>query len=290
MEKFIHCKFIDSDGREQFEKVFFVDSDVTGIRSTKYRINGFVAQGGNGIIFRCYREGEKQCLAVKLLRVLSPIRRDRFDFEQLLLSDLSHANVLHLIDNGTVEMTHRHPIPFIITEFFSTNIERRIREGGLFTIPEIKMYGKQICDAFDYLHSNGVVHRDIKPGNFLIEGEHIVVSDFGLAKTYTEDGAARYWRGDMTSTDERIGSMPWMSPELCQYTNNKNIPIDHRSDLFQVGKVLWFMHTGNFSGVPGIKNDRSGGTLYDIAMKSMQEDPDDRFQSAKEISSALDKL
>jgi serine/threonine-protein kinase len=290
MEKFINCKFIDSDGREQFEKVFFVDSFITGTTSTRYRINGFIAQGGNGILFRCYRENDNKCFAVKLLRVISSIRRDRFDFEQLLLLDLSHTNVLHLCDNGTVEMTHRHPIPFIITDFFSTNIERRIREQGLFTIPEIKMYGKQICDAFDYLHANGVIHRDIKPGNFLIEGENIVVSDFGLAKTFTEDGATRYWRSDMTSTDERIGSMPWMSPELYLYTNNKNTPIDHRSDIFQVGKVLWFMHTGSFAGIPDIDKDQSSGILHSIVIKSIQENPEKRFPSAKEMSLALDKL
>ena len=136
----------------------------------------------------------------------------------------------------------------------------------------------------------GIIHRDIKPGNCLIENGRIVIGDFGLAKTATEEGAKRFWQGDMTATDERVGSVPWMSPELFEYAENKRTRVDGRSDLFQVGKVLWYMHTGNNTGIPDKDNDQSGGKLFDIVMKATNSTPAKRFQHAAEMRAALDEL
>jgi len=289
-QRHLDCEYVDSDGRKQVERACFVENSFASV-STTYRLNGFIAKGGNGAVFRCYHAQTNEEFAVKFLRVLDKMRRERFEFECQILYDLEHPNVLPICDTGLVEMTFRSPIPFLVTGFFTTNVDRRVWKVGKFSIDEVKKYGKQICEAFDYLHSQGIVHRDIKPSNFLIEGDRVVVSDFGLAKTYTEEGANRFFRGDMTETDERVGSIPWMSQELFEYAKDKiTTEIDHRSDIFQIGKVLWYMHTREVMGIPDKDDDRSGGRLFDIVMKATQTKPEKRFQHIAEMLEALNCL
>jgi len=286
----LDCEYIDETGRRRSESAFFVEDSFSSDEKTTYRLNGFIAKGGNGAVFRCYHAQTNEQFAVKFLRVLDRRRRDRFEFESLILYDLDHPNVLAIRDSGLIDTTLRYPIPFIVSEYFSMDADRRIRKELPFSIAEIKNYGKQLCEAFDYIHSLGIIHRDIKPGNCLIEGDRIVIGDFGLAKTSTEEGEERFWRGDMTATDERVGSVPWMSPELFEYAVNKKFRVDGRSDLFQIGKVLWYMHTGNNTGIPDKDDDQSGGKLFDIVMKATQSKPEKRFQHAVEMRAALDKL
>lgn len=285
------CEYIDESGRKRYEKVYFVENAFSSDDQTAYRLNGFVAKGGNGTVFICYDSKTNEKLAVKFLHVLNRTRRERFEFECLVLNDLDHPNILPLRDTGLVETTyHRSSIPFMVTEFFTTNVQRRIATQGLFSIEEIKRFGSQMCDAFEYIHSLGIIHRDIKPGNFLIGNDRIVVSDFGLAKTHTEEGIDRFWRGDMTATDERVGSIPWMSSELFKYAKNKTIRIDERSDLYQLGRVLWYMHTGDEAGIPDPDDDQSGGKLHEIVFKAIQAKPKKRFQTAAEMRNALGEL
>ena len=286
----LDCVFIDAAGRRQSESAYFVEDSFTSDEKTTYRLNGFIAKGGNGAVFRCYHAQTNEQLAVKFLRVLDKARRERFEFESLVLYDLDHPNILPIRDSGLVQTTFQYPIPFIVLEYFSANIDRRVSKQGIFSIDEIKKYGKQICEAFGYIHSQGIVHRDIKPSNFLIEGNRLVVGDFGLAKTNTEEGADRFWRGDLTETDERIGSIPWMSPELFKYAENKTLQVDQRSDLYQIGKVLWYMHTGDVTGIPDKDDDQSGGKLFEIVMKATQTKPEKRFQHVTEMRAALEKI
>ena len=289
-QKYFYCKFIDSDRREHQEKVFFVESSFSTNDDTIYRLNGYIAAGGNGAIFRCFLAESDEEFVVKFLRVLDPVRRERFEFECFVLNDLDHPNILPMYDVGLVETTFRSPIPFMVTRFFPETVEKRMRTNGIFSISDIKKYGKQLCEAFGYLHSQGVVHRDVKPNNLLLDGDLLAVCDLGLAKTLTEEGRKRFWRGDVTTSEECIGSVPWMSPELFRYADNKNTLVDHRSDLFQVGKLLWYMHTSEKTGKCDKDDDQSSGILLDIVEKATQAKPDKRFQSAIEMSLALDEL
>ena len=286
----IDCIYIDEDGRKKYERVYFVESTFNSDDQTSYHLNGFIANGGNGTVFICYDTKTNEKFAVKFLRMLDVTRRERFAFESLVLGDLEHENILSLVDTGYVETTHRSSIPFLVTEYFSTTVAKKVESGGKLTIAETKNFGTQICNAFKHLHVMGIVHRDVKPSNFLIEGDRVVVSDFGLAKTHTEEGANRFWRGDMTATDERVGSIPWMSPELFKYAQDKAARIDDRSDLYQIGRVLWYMHTGDVVGIPDRDDDQSGGKLFNIVMKATQSKPEKRFQNADEMLAALNEL
>ncbi|MDR1962564.1 MAG: serine/threonine protein kinase [Planctomycetaceae bacterium] len=289
-QRYLDCEYIEN-GRKKYEKVYFVDDSVQGISQTVYRLNGFVAKGGNSSVFVCYHVGSHQKMAMKVLRILNESRRARFEFEGLVLNDLDHPGILRLQDVGQVETTYsKADVPFLITDYYVTNAERKLQTDGQFSIKEIRSYGLQLCNAFDYLHSQGVIHRDIKPSNFLIEGDRIVVADFGLAKTHTDEGADRFWRDDRTATDERVGSELWMSPELIRYAKNKSQKIDERSDIFQIGRVLWYLHTNSIAGLPDPDDDQSGGIFYKIVCKALQEKPEKRFQTVREFRTALEEL
>jgi serine/threonine protein kinase len=111
--------------------------------------------------------------------------------------------------------------------------------------------------------------------------------DFGIAKQNGQDVSARPL-DNFTKAMEFVGPQFFASPELIAYARDKSHPVDGRSDLFQLGKVLWFLATGVvLAGVPTRRQDPYGGQLYQLVLALLAEDPDDRPQSVAEVSAEL---
>jgi serine/threonine-protein kinase len=174
----------------------------------------------------------------------------------------------------------------------------RVRKSGAMQFAEVRRILREVADALAYAHERGVVHRDIKPDNILIDGQtgRALVTDFGIARATTE-GESR-----LTATGTAIGTPAYMSPEQCAGERQ----LDGRSDLYSLGAVAYYALTGQpvFDGpsTPVImmkhvterpepmSRYRSGipGDLDQIVMRLLEKNPDDRFMSGGDLIAAVE--
>lgn len=272
------------------ERVYFTEDRFVAPSGRTYRLGSFVGKGSNGTVYRIYTS-DNRMLAVKFLHMLDSRRAERFEFECQVLTDLKHENVLAVYDVGDVETTHKNPIPYLITDLFDGNLQGEVETRGPIPPSRLKSLALQLCDAFEYVHKQGVIHRDIKPGNLFLTGGRVVIGDFGLAKTHTDEGQTRFYREEITIASEKVGPAEYMSPELVRYASDKTTHVDHRSDIFQIGAVLLFLLTGQPPrGELDIEDDPTGGQLSAIISKCRKQNMDRRYESATDLRNALDAM
>jgi serine/threonine protein kinase len=154
-----------------------------------------------------------------------------------------------------------------------------VEEQSRFTGNDFKVAANDMVEAVLHIHSKGVIHRDVKPENFVVSQQHagrVFMIDFGIAKYIGEDVAQRPL-DNLTKQKEFVGPQAFCSPELLRYARDKAVLVDARSDLFQLGKVLWFMATGMVSaGIPSKRLDPFKGSLHALVSALLSDDPDDR--------------
>lgn len=286
--RYIGVNYRGSDGDWYYEKAWFPDDTFRGASGTAYRLGKYVNKGSNGTLFQCH-DPSGSLLAAKFLHQLDEQRLARFEFESLVLADLCHPNVLRFIDQGEIATTCAVDVPFLVTELFTGNLEYQVSNGGPLPPADVKRYGLCLMDALSYIHSKGIIHRDIKPSNiFLSTKSGAVLGDFGIAKTATDAGAERYYRSDVTLQSEFVGPVLWLSPELAAYSRDKNTTVDHRSDVFQVGLVIWYLLTGEIPrGGLDREDDPTGGRFYALVQMLTKQRPERRYQNASEARDAL---
>ena len=260
-----------------------------------YDIEKVVGSGGMGVVFKAHDSELNRPLAIK---VLSPhlatngTARKRFALEAKAAAGVIHPNVIAVHGVGNDDR-----IPYIIMPYVAgPSLQQLIERGG--PLPEIEVIriGLQISAGLAAAHAQGLVHRDIKPANILVEREvnRVLITDFGLARC--EDDAS------LTRTGWLTGTPNYMSPE--QTLGERP---DHRSDLFSLGCVIYFMSTGRLpfradsplSVLRRIQNDEPApvrsinsavsSTLADILTLLLKKSPEDRFQSAGELHDVLEK-
>ncbi len=152
----------------------------------------------------------------------------------------------------------------------------------------------QICNALIHVHERSIIHRDLKPANIVWntedDRENIFLIDFGIAKFVGEDVSGRPM-DHFTSLKEFVGPSNFCSPELLAYARNKQHPVDHRSDLFQFGLLLWFLATNQvLAGVPSKKSDPTGGELHSLVLDLIAMEPDDRLPTANAVLERLKSI
>jgi serine/threonine-protein kinase len=194
-----------------------------------------------------------------------------------------------LYDSGEASNRLYYVMPYVKGE----SMRERLKRDGAFKSADAERIVREIADALDYAHAEGVVHRDIKPDNIILDDRHAMVTDFGIARALSESGAT------LTQSGVVVGTPAYMSPE--QITGESTI--DGRSDIYSLGCVLFEMLTGKapFAGdsvqammaMRFAKPAPSMDTITDDALKSviataMQLEPQKRFQAAREIAAALD--
>jgi eukaryotic-like serine/threonine-protein kinase len=262
---------------------------------TSFQIFHAVRQGGNGVVFDArHLKSDGSLLrtcAVKMLKERDDVRIDRFNNEVRVLESLDNPRISAAFGSGTVTLGS-YDVPWVAMELGGTNLQNHLDQNGPLNSDILMYILLQMVDALEHLHDQGFIHRDIKPSNFVwdFDNENILMIDFGLAKRIGEDVSGRPL-DDFTRSTEFVGPVFFSSPELIAYASNKATLVDHRSDIFQLGKVAWFLATGTISaGVPSRRLCKMNGKLWDIVMLLLADDPDDRPSSAKEVRELLQTL
>ena len=260
----------------------------------RYRIEGLLGQGGMGRVYKAYDKELDRTVALKVLQpelTTDPNAMQRFKQELLLASRISHKHILRIHDLGEAD-----GVKFISMAYVEgKDLHHLLREEGkLPTARALKIAG-QLCEALDAAHSEGVVHRDLKPQNVLMgKDDHVYVSDFGLAKSLESSTSG------MTRTGQYLGTPKYMAPEQVEAK-----PVDNRTDLYALGLILYEMVTGEeaFKGDSTLQimyrrvkekppnpkqvNPELPDSLTRVILRCLERDPARRYASAKGILADL---
>ncbi|MGH9434110.1 MAG: protein kinase domain-containing protein, partial [Terriglobia bacterium] len=261
----------------------------------RYRIISLLGRGGMGAVYKAYDRELNRDVALKLVRpelTSQPHSMLRFKQELLLASKISHKNILRIHDLGDVNGTKFISMAYIEGE----DLQQLLKRKGRLPLDQVLNIARQLCQALEAAHAEGVVHRDLKPQNILLdESGHAFVSDFGLAKSLEADAAA------MTQTGAILGTPQYMSPEQVE-----GVSADHRSDIYALGLILYELATGEsaFSGATTMQimyrrlkqkprdpreiNRDLPPYLGRIILRCLEKDPAKRYQSVHEVLLDLD--
>src|SRR5262245_7004629 len=197
-----------------------------------YEILAVVGSGGFGVVLKAFDEQLHRIVAIKALNqslATSATARRRFVREARAAAAINHENVVHI---HAVDETGA--VPYLVMEYVAgASLDDKLQASGPPGVKEILRIGVQIASGLAAAHKQGLVHRDVKPANILLENgvERVKITDFGLART-VDDVA-------LTQTNIIAGTPCYMSPEQA-----RGETVDHRSDLFSLGSVLYAMCTG----------------------------------------------
>jgi hypothetical protein len=269
-----------------------------GSKLGPYEILEKIGEGGMGTVYKAYHRQLARMVAIKVLRPGSQGTerdRDRFFAEAQLTAQLHHPNIVAVHDMGTEDGRDYLVMDFIEGE--GLDVVLRCNRPAPRKALEIM---REVALAVDYAHQNGVVHRDLKPGNIMLE-KHTnrpLVMDFGLAKNIRQNKG-------LTRSGEVLGTPKYMSPEQAE---GKVRAISPRSDVYALGAVLYEMLSG-YPAVDGatpfnivyniIHNDiiplrqRNPNLSVDmetICRKSLEKDPSRRYPSAKALADDIDRF
>jgi eukaryotic-like serine/threonine-protein kinase len=274
-----------------------------GDRLGPYEINGLIGKGGMGEVYRARDTRLDRTVAIKVLPAEFSAQQERlrrFEQEAQVLGAFSHPNLLAIHDVGAQDGTH-----FLVSELLEgESLRARLQQGAL-PVSKAMDLGVQIAKGLAAAHEKGIVHRDMKPDNiFLTRDGRAKILDFGLAKQSGIEGSGSAESATITAVSTQpgvvLGTAGYMSPEQV-----RGKPADARSDIFSFGAILYEMLAGlrAFQGDSSVetmnailKDDPpaiSGNVppaIERVIRRCLEKGPDERFQSARDLSFALEAL
>jgi eukaryotic-like serine/threonine-protein kinase len=266
----------------------------------RYTIQRELGHGGMATVFLALDSSGKP-VALKLLNpeLASTVGAERFRREIRVAARLQHPNILGVLDSGVAAVPvaggTQELLWFAMPYVEGENVWERFERDGPFSAVEVVRIGRAVADALAYAHQHGVVHRDIKPDNILLEGDRVLVADFGVARAVSEVAEK------LTATGMVIGTPTYMSPE--QASGEREL--DGRSDLFSLACVLYELLAGEapfrgptpqatlmrrFTGPPRPLRPvvNVPEPVEAALMHAMARDPKERFATAAEFADALE--
>ena len=217
----------------------------------RFRIVEMVGRGGMGVVYRAEHIHLQKEMAVKML--LGDFERDgaRFSTEARIASMLDHPNIVRVHDFGVLSNGY----PYLAMDFLAgRSLDDELKQIVTMPLDRFRTIFLQVCDALEHAHQAGVVHRDIKPSNIMLvtrnrQSDVVKIVDFGLVKVKRGNGTDQ----KLTSTNTLVGSPLFMSPEQC-----RGMELDHRSDIYSLGCVMYRALTGSLP----VFGDNPLDTLY----------------------------
>jgi serine/threonine-protein kinase len=296
---FPHGEFLSALGEPSTATSPFAFGSVLG---GKFEIRGVIGEGGMGLVYDAYQIAVDRRVAIKVLHNFlmgDASACERFRQEARMVAQIQHPNIVTMHDAGV-----ENDVGYLVFEYLSGR-SLSAETGKAMELGRALNIARQLCRALEAAHRAGIVHRDLKPSNvFLVQLEHselVKLLDFGIAKSLTRErsGGTR-----LTSADERMGTLRYMSPEQI-----RDDAVDHRSDLYALGCLLFFMLTGfpPFRDPVGPKLaaqhlvqpaprfvDVRPELSIDIGLEAivrrlLRKRPEERFESAASVEVALDE-
>ena len=246
-----------------------------------YEILEVIGKGGMGTVYKARQISLDRIVAIKVLaRELASDKDfiERFDREASALAKLSHPNIVPIIDKGAHEGVY-----YFVMDFVQGTTLRDLLRGNRLPQEDTIKITVQVCRAIANAHAHGVIHRDMKPENVLLDGEQNVrIVDFGLA-----DIVGHQTWGTLTGSGMAMGTAHYMAPE--QRRDAKRV--DRRADIYSMGIMIYEMLTGEIpAGHFKKPSEHTPGVspAFDrIVIRCLQMGPDDRYQTAEELSNDL---
>jgi WD40 repeat protein len=259
-----------------------------------YEVLEVLGQGGFGIVVKALDEKLQRLVAVKVmsphLAATSPPRK-RFLREARAAAAVRHENVV------AIYAVEEQPIPYLVMEYIAgQTLQQKLDQQGPLDVGEVVRIGLQVAEGLEAAHATGLIHRDIKPGNILLEQgrDRVKITDFGLARSADD--------ASLTQSGVIAGTPLYMSPEQAQ-----GVEIDQRSDLFSLGSVLYVMCSGRppfraattLAVLKRVAEEQPRPVheiipevpdwLVAIIAKLHAKNPAERFASAREVADLLER-
>lgn len=251
-------------------------------RLPQLEIIELIGQGGMGAVYKAKQPSLGRIVAIKVLPpefAKDPTFAERFAREVRTLGQLSHPNIVSVYDSGEVDGLH-----YFIMEYVDGLNLRQLMHAGELAPSEALAIVPQICEALQYAHDSGVIHRDVKPENIMIDSNgRVKVADFGLAKLVqnTPENVS------LTMSQQVMGTWRYMAPEQIEKPDS----VDHRSDIYALGVVLYELLTGNLPvgrfQLPSEKRAVAVG-LDRVVLKALEHEMDKRYQRVSAIKTDIE--
>jgi len=248
-----------------------------------YLVESLLARGGMGAVYKGMQLRLDRAVAIKIMR--RDQGRDygfeqRFQREALAMATLNHPNIVSVIDYGEAGPDYLYIVMELVD---GADLMEVIRSGGMTQEMAIRLL-PQICDALQFAHDHGIIHRDIKPGNIMLTRDgRVKIADFGLAKRHDVESSF------LTKSGAGMGTPAYAAPEQLVAEE----AIDHRADIYALGVMIYQMITGQLprgAWKPPSQQVACDPHWDEIVNQAMQSEPGDRYQQAREVKTDVSRI
>ncbi|HET6882142.1 MAG TPA: serine/threonine-protein kinase [Pirellulales bacterium] len=253
-------------------------------RFPQLEILELLGQGGMGAVYKARQPSLDRLVAIKILPIdagRDPAFAERFTREARALARLSHPHIVGIYDFGQADGLYY----FVMEYVDGVNLRQLVASRQLSPQQALALV-PQICEALQFAHDEGIVHRDVKPENILLDKRgRVKIADFGLAKLLGRTAG----EATLTRVEQVMGTPLYMAPEQMQSSH----AVDHRADIYSLGVVFYEMLTGELPlgrFAPPSQKVHVDVRLDEIVLRTLEREPDRRYQHASDVKSEVESI